>query len=76
MTMHKRIFLSILLTAFIAIASQAQTQVVETPRVSPRASISQQLGVTDITIEYLSAYVVKEGEIRYACTHPFGQAPG
>ncbi|MEX2595599.1 MAG: DUF2911 domain-containing protein, partial [Salibacteraceae bacterium] len=45
---------SLLTSALLSITfyAQAQTQVVKTPRVSPQASVSQLLGITEITINY------------------------
>ena len=44
--------LLVFLLTFLHTDLSAQTQVVKTPRVSPRASISQEIGVTLVTIEY------------------------
>ncbi|MEQ9188267.1 MAG: DUF2911 domain-containing protein, partial [Cryomorphaceae bacterium] len=45
-------FLSICFLTFFQIQGFSQTQVVKSPRVSPRASISQEVGITEVTIVY------------------------
>lgn len=53
----------------------AQTQVVNTPRVSPRASITQQIGITEIAINYSRPAV--RGRVIWGNVVPFGMTnPG
>ncbi|NQV52511.1 MAG: DUF2911 domain-containing protein [Flavobacteriales bacterium] len=63
------------LLAFLHTNLLAQTQVVMTPRISPRASISQDIGVTQVTIEYSRPAV--RGRNIWGTIVPFGMSnPG
>ena len=47
-----RILAIAILTLTLNLTAFSQSQVITTPRVSPKASISQTVGITEITIEY------------------------
>src|SRR6267378_4159713 len=48
----KRFYISLFVTALFAASAAAQSAPVRTPRPSPKASVMQTIGVTDLTINY------------------------
>jgi hypothetical protein len=62
MTNHLKFFFSFVFSFFLFAALSGHAQQFRTPRPSPNATVSQTVGVTDITIDY-SSPGVKERKV-------------